>query len=317
MRQSRGYVLPLRKLGKQSADLAGGKGANLGEMINHHIPVPAGFVVLRTAFDRCMREAGMTDVATRILSKVNPKDTASINHASRVLREKIGEMSFPADIAREIQAAYAELRAPVVAVRSSATAEDSSTASWAGELETYLFIRKSKLLSTIQTCWSSLFTPRAIFYRFEKKMNTTPVSVAVVVQEMVNSEVAGITFTAHPVTKNRQQMVIEAGWGQGEAVVSGSITPDTYVIDRKSNTILDVVRSRQDIMIVRQGLHGTKEVTVPKAKQQKQKLTRAHIMNIAHLCVIIEKHYGQPQDIEWAWARNKFYITQTRPITTL
>ncbi|MBI5037339.1 MAG: PEP/pyruvate-binding domain-containing protein [Candidatus Kerfeldbacteria bacterium] len=317
MKSSKAFVSPFSKLDKKSVNLAGGKGANLGEMTAHHIPVPQGFVVLRTAFDQFMRDTGIDSLASRMLRTVDPKVLASINRASRELRRKIQNASFPPELAREVFAAFTKLHNTTVAVRSSATAEDSSTASWAGELESYLFIRKPQLLKTIQTCWSSLFTPRAIFYRFEKKLHTIPVSVAVVVQEMIDSEVAGITFTAHPVTKNRQHMVIEAGWGQGEAVVSGRITPDTYVVDRKSDAILDIAVSRQERMIQRKGTQGTREVMVPLAKREKQKLKSAQIMKIARLCATIEKHYGTPQDIEWAWSHNKFYITQTRPITTL
>jgi len=187
----------------------------------------------------------------------------------------------------------------------------------AGELETYLYVTRSNLTEMVRKCWSSLFTPRAIFYRFEKKLDKSRVSVGVVIQKMVNSEIAGVAFTAHPVTNDRNQMVIEAGYGLGEAIVSGKITPDTYVVDKKEKAILDINISEQKKMIVRAGAKGTKDVAVPKARQSKQKLTGKQIIELAKLCENIERHYRHPQDIEWALEKNKFYITQSRPITTL
>ena len=226
-----------------------------------------------------------------------------------------------------------------MAVRSSATAEDSAVASWAGELETYLNTTEKNLLENIKKCWSSLFTQRALFYAFEKQVFTKkhqqkiragtskmkdsyPVSVAVVVQEMVHSEISGICFTVHPVTENRNQMVIEAGYGLGEAIVGGKITPDTYVIDKakarskSQKSILDKNISEQSMMIIRKGA-GIKEVDVPKGKRSVQKITDRQIAELAIICLKIEKHYNFPQDIEWALEKGKFYVTQSRPITTL
>ena len=204
----------------------------------------------------------------------------------------------------------------LVAIRSSATAEDSSTAAWAGQLETYLNTSEPQVLKNVQLCWSSLFTPRAIFYRIEQKLHKKPVSVAVVVQQMVQSEVAGICFTVHPVTKDYNQMVIEAGLGLGEAVVSGQITPDTYVIHKNDFSILDINVSEQTMMIIKGGKDNVHKKLSAKVGG-KQKLTGQQIVELARICKNIEKHYGKPQDIEWALVKNKFYITQSRPITTL
>ncbi len=312
------FVLPFNKLGRRHVSQAGGKGANLGELTGQGVPVPPGFVVLRSAFDRFIRETDIIIEIDKWLHQVNPKDMTSIDRASHTLRDVFRRTPFPSDLASVIETAYSRLHASSVAVRSSATAEDSSIASWAGELESFMFITKKNLLDTVKTCWSSLFTPRAIFYRFEKKLHRTPVSVAVVVQAMVNSEVSGITFTVHPVSNDRGQMVIEAGWGQGESIVSGAITPDTYIFDRVTGTILDINVSEQRQMIVRgRSGTGTKKVSVPKKQKVRQKLTGAQITHLAALCQKIEKHYGAPQDIEWVLIKNKFYIVQTRPITTL
>ena len=311
-------LLPFSKINKSSVNIAGGKGASLGEMSRAGIPVPPGFVVLASAFDRFIEETDIIDDIQAELEKVNYKDTNSIDRASNVIRAIIRKTKVPADIQSVILKSFVELGAKFVAVRSSATAEDSKTASWAGELETYLFVTKDKLVDTVRTCWSSLFTPRAIFYRHEKKLLKTKVSVAVVVQKMINSEVSGIAFTVHPVTKDYNQMIIEAGYGLGEAIVSGSITPDSYIIDKKDELIMDVSIAKQEkMMLIKGASGGLKWSPVPKIKQEKQKLPSPKIMELAKLCAKIEKHYQHPQDIEWALEGGKLYILQSRPITTL
>lgn len=197
-----------------------------------------------------------------------------------------------------------------------AQAEDSSSASWAGELESYLDVTFSNLLDSVKYCWSSLFTPRAIFYRHEKKMHKEKVSVAVVVQKMIESEVSGICFTVHPVTEDKNQLVIEAGWGLGEAIVGGMITPDTYVINKKQKMIEDKNVSEQEIMIKR-SKNGPQKMSVSEAHKNKQKLKDGDILKLHKICLDIERHYKKPQDIEWAMEKGKIYIVQSRPITTL
>ncbi|MFA6306747.1 MAG: PEP/pyruvate-binding domain-containing protein [Patescibacteria group bacterium] len=319
-----------KQLSYKDAGEAGGKGANLGEMTKTKMPVPPGFVVLAAAFDRFLEETDLGVDVAAILKKVNYKDINSVDKASNVIRGLIHDQAMPDDIKKEILAEYYKLRGKphprpllskerefFVAVRSSATAEDSSVASWAGELETYLDTTKKDLIENVKKCWSSLFTPRAIFYRHEKKLLKTKVSVAVVIQHMIESEISGIAFTVHPVTKDKNQMIIEAGWGLGEAIVSGQITPDAYVIDKQNLSIMDINIAKQKIMIIRKTGGGIKRAVVPKAKQEKQKLNGKQIIELTKICANIEKHYKKPQDIEWAFARGKFYITQSRPITTL
>jgi pyruvate, water dikinase len=330
------FTKNFKYLSKKDIAIAGGKGASLGEMLKAGIPVPPGFVVLADAFGRFLEE---TDIGVEIdaaLKKVKKDDISSVEKASVLTRDMIMDEKFPTDIGREILEVYNKLKSPqppfnkggnaelLVAVRSSATAEDSSVASWAGELESYLNVNEKNLIESVKKCWASLFTPRAIFYRFEKKLSDSKIFVAVVVQEMVQSEVSGITFTVHPVTEDREQMVIEAGYGLGEAIVGGMITPDTYIISkvecRISNQgkckIIDKNISEQGMMIVRSA-DGTKKMKVPVKIRDKQKLPDAEIDRLAELCLIIEKHYKKPQDIEWAFANGKLYIVQSRPITTL
>ncbi|TSC56033.1 MAG: Uncharacterized protein Greene071421_52 [Parcubacteria group bacterium Greene0714_21] len=317
---NREVILRFEKISAKDIFIAGGKGASLGEMTRAGFPVPPGFVVLASVFDKFLADTDLDPEIEAKMHEVNYKDINSVDRASNEIRELISDAEFPRDLGEKILKEYSKLGAKYVAVRSSATAEDSSVASWAGELESYLNVTKENLLESVKKCWSSLFTPRAIFYRFEKSLHKKPVSVAVVVQKMIQSEVSGICFTVHPVTKDKGQMVIEAGYGLGEAIVGGKITPDTYIIHKytqgKPTTILDKNISRQETMIIR-NTKGTKEVPVPKAKQGKQKLTDKQVLALADICMKIENHCKYPQDIEWGFENSQFYILQARPITTL
>jgi len=328
-------VKDFKKISSNDVKTAGGKGASLGEMLRAGISVPSGFVVLASAFDRFLAETDLTQAVEARLDAVNYGDVNSVDNVSRAIRGLILNVEFPSDLAQVIFQEYKRLKLGRVAVRSSATAEDSKSASWAGELESYLNVEKKNLLESIKKCWASLFTTRAIVYRQEKGLRKTKVSVAVVVQKMVEAEVAGICFTAHPVTKDRAQMVIEAGWGLGEAVVGGRITPDTYVVGKlkaqstkfkinskikiqnsKGGRIIDKNIAEQGMMIVRGG-GGTVEKRVAKGKQGKQKISDKQILRLAKIAEKIEAHYGVPQDIEWAVEKGKIHILQARPITTM
>ncbi|MFA6322693.1 MAG: PEP/pyruvate-binding domain-containing protein [Candidatus Buchananbacteria bacterium] len=312
------FILPFSDISKKDVKIAGGKGASLGEMTQVKISVPPGFVILAKAFDRFLKE---TDLAVEVeskLNKINYKNINSVERASETIRDLIHDARVPRDLQLEILSEFKKLKTKFVAVRSSATAEDSSQASWAGELETYLNTTEKNLLGQVKKCWSSLFTPRAIFYRFEKGMRNSKVSVAVVIQQMVDSEVSGIAFTVHPVTKDKNQMIIEAGWGLGEAIVSGQVTPDSYVLNKKNFEIEDINISEQTKMLVKKNNQGGNVwKTVPKNLKSKQVLVNKQMVELAKICLQIEKHYHKPQDIEWAWSKGKFFITQSRPITTL
>ena len=301
------FIKGFQQLSKADISIAGGKGASLGEMVRSNIPVPPGFVVLAPAFDKFLEETGLDVKIESLLVRIDLRNN-SVDKASAAIRGLILEADFPKE--------FLKLKTTYVAVRSSATAEDSSAASWAGELESYLNTTKAGLLENVKKCWASLFSPRAIIYRFEKKFDKTKVSVAVVVQEMVQSEVSGICFTVHPVTRDHNQMVIEAGYGLGEAIVGGMITPDTYVVDKKNVKIIDKNISQQGMMITKTR-SGNINKAVPGSKQEKQKLNDNKIMELARICTKIENHYKVPQDIEWALAKDKLYIVQSRPITTL
>lgn len=310
------FIKTFKQLSKKNVTIAGGKGASLGEMTRAGLAVPPGFVVLAGAFDRFIKETEVDADIEAILKKVNHKDINSVDKASAEIRNLILKETMPKDLAANVLNEFKKLKTKFVAVRSSATAEDSKVASWAGELETYLNVTDKNLITSVKKCWSSLFTPRAIFYRFEKKLHKQKVSVAVVVQKMVQSEISGISFTVHPVTKDYNQMVIEAGFGLGEAIVSGQVTPDSYVVHKKDFSILDINVSQQSMMITRSP-GGNIQKKLSAAAGSRQKLSGRQIVELAKICKKIETHYKHPQDIEWAFAKNKFYITQSRPITTL
>ena len=302
---------------KTDSLLAGGKGSSLGEMTQAGLPVPDGFVVLSGTFDRFLHETDLAQEIEAILKTVDHKAIHTVEGASEKIRGLIENEELPQDISDEILRASKALRAEFVAVRSSATAEDGAEHAWAGQLESYLNTTEDDLLDKVKKCWSSLFTPRAIFYRFEKELHGTDISVAVVVQKMVQSEVSGIAFSVHPITEDRNQLIIEAGFGLGEAIVSGSITPDSYVVEKESRQIIDttVNTQRRGLYKSRRGENEWKEIPEPKASSQV--LNVSQIMELADLVIKIENHYGFPCDIEWAYEDGKFYITQSRPITTL
>lgn len=328
------------EINKHSVAEAGGKGASLGEMMKAGIPVPPGFVVLANAFDRFLEETKLKEEIIARLNDVNHEDINSVENASNVIRSLIDRATMPTDLETDIEKAFDKLDAKYVAVRSSATAEDSSTASWAGELETYLNTEKETVIGRVKQCWSSLFTPRAIFYRFEKKLRDQHISVAVVIQKMIQSEISGIAFTVHPVTEDYDQMIIEAGYGLGEAIVSGQITPDSFVVSKKEMKIIDISVGNQSRKLVRalkhENIETLKHKNIKALKQEdnnedsandwieltedeskKQKLNEGQIIELAKLCEKIESHYGFPCDIEWASEGGEFFITQSRPITTL
>ena len=296
-----------------------------GEVTRAGIPVPPGFVLLSSAFDRFLSEVDLNEeIDTIIIHGVNREAMHTVEHASEKIQQLILEAKMPVDIKEVVENEFKKLGAEYVAVRSSATAEDSSSAAWAGQLDTFLNATEDSLIQNVQKCWASLFTPRAIFYRFEKGMHDKKISVAVVVQKMIQSEVSGIAFSVHPVTEDRNQMIIEAGFGLGEAIVSGQVTPDSFVVEKNPRRIIDTNIATQSHALRRaNGASSTgsgqanewHELT--EAEGGKPTLTEVQVLELAEIIVRIENHYGFPCDIEWALEAGTFFITQSRPITTL
>jgi len=305
-----------KSLSKESVAIAGGKGASLGELTRAGIPVPNGYVILSDSFEKFLTETDLNVELDSILDQVNHKEMQSIENASEEIKALIMNAKMPKDIEKEIVKDFKILDSKFVAVRSSATSEDSSSAAWAGQLDSFLNTTNKTLLENVKRCWASLFTPRAIFYRFEKGLHDTKISVAVVVQKMVESEVSGIAFSVHPVTQDRNQLIIEAGFGLGEAIVSGQITPDSYVVEKVPRRIIDKNVSNQERGLFKIQTGGN-EWKSTKENGAQQKLTDKQILELSEIILHIEKHYGFPCDIEWAFEKGKFYIVQSRPITTL
>lgn len=311
-----------KQLNRGDSNIAGGKGASLGEMTQAGISVPPGFVVLVDSFEKFLHATDLVQEIDAILETVDHKEIHTVESASEKIQGLIKYAQTPESIKSAILKDFDELNTEFVAVRSSATAEDGQDHAWAGQLDSYLNVTKENVLEKVQDCWASLFTPRAIFYRFEKQLDSTKISIAVVIQKMVNSEVSGIAFSVHPVTEDWNQLIIEAGFGLGESIVSGSITPDSYVVEKEPRSIIDINVSTQSRALYRSSVtsieYGNNEWrNIDELKASSQVLTKDRILELSEIIIGIENHYGFPCDIEWAFEGGKFYIVQSRPITTL
>ncbi len=310
--------------------IVGGKNASLGEMINSGLPVPPGFAITAFSYERYIQEKKIAEQIYKVIKETvtDPNDPKQYDAASKKIRELIEKTDMPKDIETAIRTAYKalnsrlQLKDTFVAVRSSATAEDLPDASFAGQQETYLNVKGAEdLLDKVRKCWSSLFTPRAIFYRNEKGFPHEKVFISVGVQKMVNSGCAGVMFTINPVTGNRDEIVIEGNYGLGETVVSGAVNPDDFVIDKATTSIKERRISRKTIEYIRDPKTGkTVHLEVSAEKQKVTCIEDRELLTLAELAKRIEKHYGKPMDIEWAidqdlsYPQNMF-IVQARPET--
>ncbi|MDI6887896.1 MAG: phosphoenolpyruvate synthase, partial [Candidatus Thermoplasmatota archaeon] len=311
-------ILWIEELSKDDIALAGGKGANLGELLKGNFPVPNAFVITSSAFWSFLEETKTKQKIFETLAKVDINNSEELNKASEIIKEAITEAEIPWQMEIDILDAYRKLGSEeFVAVRSSATAEDLPAASFAGQQETYLNIKGEKaLLENIKKCWASLYTPRAIFYRVEHGFQHEKVGMAVVVQKMINSDLSGVIFTSHPITGDKK-VVIEAGYGLGETTVGGKITPDTYVVDQLTLKLEDKKISAQKIKYTRSEEGRSIEVDVPEEVQASQKLTDEQIYKLAEYGKRIEEFYTIPMDVEWCIENSDIYIVQARPITAL
>jgi pyruvate,water dikinase len=276
-------------------------------------------VVTAQAFRRFLVETGIEDALFRRLERLDVEDNGALESVSRDVQDLVLSVEIPDHIRQEITDAYARMGADgtVVAVRSSATAEDLPEASFAGQQETFLnILGEVDLLDAVQRCWASLYGARAIYYRSKQGFDDRSVNIAVVVQELIRSEKSGVMFTSHPVT-GEPLTIVEGSWGLGEAVVSGSVSPDNYVFDLRSERIVDRLIAEKEIMIVPEGEHGTKIVDLTGEQRTAPVLSDAEVARLAMLGKIAEDHYSNPQDIEWAIVGGDFFILQSRPITTI
>ncbi|MFF5114473.1 rifamycin-inactivating phosphotransferase [Streptosporangium sp. NPDC000509] len=313
-----GYVLGFEEI--DSTDIAdvGGKGAHLGELSRiNGIRVPDGFCVTTEAFQRVVAEAPSINAQLDLLSRVKPDDHAAIRTLSAEIRRVVESVTIPADLVAAIGESLARLgEQESYAVRSSATAEDLPTASFAGQQDSYLnIVGLPAILSHIRMCWASLFTERAVTYRRRNGFDDRRVRMAVVVQRMVFPDAAGILFTADPVTSNRKIATVEAGWGLGEALVSGLVAGDVYAVRDDQIVTTAVATKSRSVQASQAG--GTKEVPVEPGRQTQPALTDAQVVRLVRLGRRIEAHFGRPQDIEWCLVGDGFHIVQSRAITTL
>jgi pyruvate, water dikinase len=312
------HIMWFDELGLPDVAVAGGKGANLGELTRAKLPVPPGFVVTAASYLDAIERSGARNELRAIVAAVDPDDQSSLAAAAKAAREAVAATPVPVELAVEVVDAYHRLgdRVPV-AVRSSGTSEDTGTTSFAGMNASFTnVIGDDELLASLVDCWASLYGERVISYRATEGVTDEP-TIAVIVQTMVPSDRSGVMFTVDPATGNPDHLVIEAVFGQGEAIVSGSVEPDTYVVSREGPAIESVRVGHKSFEIVRDGSGHDLKVTLDERASRRRVLTDDEVLEIARLGVSVESHYGTPQDIEWAMAADAVWLVQSRPITTL
>lgn len=311
-------ILWLEEIRKEDIISVGGKGASLGEMASIGLPVPKAFVVTAQAFRRFLVETGLEKKIFSSFENLDVEDNEALERAADSAKNLVMKAKMPVAIRDDIKKSYKKMGDElIVAVRSSATAEDLPDASFAGQQETFLNIKgEAALISSVQKCWASLYGARAIYYRAKQGFDDHTVNIAVVVQQLVHSEKAGVMFTSHPIT-GESQTIIEGSWGLGEAVVSGTVSPDKYVYDQRTEKVTDTYVANKKVEIIADGDHGTKIAEVSKDRQDTQVLAEPEVAKLAMYGKIAENHYGVPQDVEWGVVAGTIYILQSRPITTI
>jgi len=328
-------ILWFKEVGKDDGAIVGGKGANLGELTQAGLPVPPGFIITSEAYFAHIKKTGLDQKISSLLDGFDKEDSKDLQERAEKAQKLIVGTSLPEDVQKEIIDAYMKLSVEsrthieelFVAVRSSATAEDLAGASFAGQQATYLnVIGKNGVLDAVRRCWASLFEARAIYYRAEQGFGQLDVGIAVPVQKMVNSDTAGVMFTVDPSNNDMDHISIEAAYGLGEVVVLGAVTPDRYLIDKKTLKITSKEVFKQTWKLTREsGSSDTDDLSdlkksgieVPVDLQEKQKISDEEIMELAKTALKIEGHYGKPQDTEWAIENKQIFMVQSRPVTTL
>jgi pyruvate,water dikinase len=310
-------VLWLDEVGKNDIGDVGGKGASLGELAGAGLPVPPAFVVTAGTYRSFIEETGIDEALFEAVD-VDPDDSAALAEAQARAEELILDTEMPDDLREEIIETYGNLDdgEAFVAVRSSATAEDLPDASFAGQQETFLNVTEEDLVERVRECWASLFTQRAIYYREQQGFDHDRVDIAVVVQRMVDAETSGVMFTSHPST-GEDDLIVEAAWGLGEAVVAGEVSPDNYVVDRASGDLDSVTVAEKNTMYVKSETGETVAEDVPDDKRTARVLDESEIRRLVELGERVEDHYGEPQDVEWAIFNGEVFMLQSRPITTI
>ncbi|MFH1276450.1 MAG: PEP/pyruvate-binding domain-containing protein [Candidatus Woesearchaeota archaeon] len=324
------YVKWFKDISQGDLGQVGGKGLNLGIMFNLNMPVPNGFAVTAQTYAEYLEKTGIRQQIQDFLIGLDVNDTEKLQKAAKQIRDLIVSTAIPEEIAEEIMDNYELLgqskeadslvaaNEVFVAVRSSATAEDLPEASFAGQQATFLNIKgKENVVHAVLACWASLFTARAVYYREKNNFSHDKVLISAIVQKMVNSEKSGIMFTANPSTNELSEIVVQAVYGLGEMIVSGSVNPDTYIVDKKTRDIKEIKVKKQVIGLFRNEKGENEEQEIPKSQQERQVIDQVIVKELARLGTKLEEHYKKPQDIEWAVEKNEIFIVQTRAITTL
>lgn len=310
-------VIPLEALHRDAIERGGGKGANLGELIAAGLHVPPGFCVTTAAYRHAVVATGLAVAIDRALHDVRPEDPASAERAAARIAVLFRDLQLPEDLREEILKAYRTLGMPPVAVRSSATTEDLASASFAGQHATSLNVRGTdELLDAVRHCWGSLWSARAIAYRERRGFRHDRIAIAVVVQRLIAAEVSGVLFTANPVNGARDEIIVNAAPGLGEAVVGGSTTPDSFVLDHATLTVRERRAGRQEVQTLL-AEHGTQERALEPGRSPGPTLNDAQLAALARIGLDVEDRFKTPQDIEWAYAEGRFWVLQARPITNL
>ncbi|MDA8065984.1 MAG: phosphoenolpyruvate synthase [Thermaerobacter sp.] len=312
-------IKELSELRQSDAATAGGKGANLGELTATGAPVPPGFVILAEAYLRFLQDTDLAAQLDELLEGLPIEDTQELNRRAAEARRLIGSRPLPKDLAQEIRAAVGRLGKGLVAVRSSATMEDSEAASFAGINESFLNVQgEQAVLQRVQDCWASLYQPRSLYYRVRQGYSASQALIAVVVQRQIPSEKAGVMFTVDPMTGQNDRLVIEGAFGLGESVVSGQVSPDRYVVAKEGLKLLERYVARKSLRIVALPEGGTRTESLADSPLATQPVLQdGEIQHLAEVGRKIEAHYGTPQDVEWAMADRQLYVVQSRPVTTL
>ena len=318
------YVHWLHEVEPEAEALVGGKGANLARLARAGLPVPIGFCVSTLAYEYFVLAAGLAAAVDGLIARSEAPNYDQLKADATELQERFVAAVLPDTLAHETMAAYRDLgsqtglQQPSVAVRSSGTAEDLSTASVAGQHDSYLSVRgEERLDEHIRRCWASLWNPHAIHYRHDSQIEQRTVSMSVVVQQMVNSVSAGVLFTVNPVSGDRSEMLINASWGLGESVVSGVVEPDSITLDKGSMAIKAYSTGLKETMIQPTEFSGTEATAVPAQLREQPALSESQIIELGKLALMIEVEFGVPQDIEWAHDGTQFSILQSRPVTGL
>lgn len=311
------YIKKLEEVSENNTESVGGKAKSLGKMKTEGFLVPSGFVLLTDVFKKFIEVNDLKSEIDTALEEIGRDELKNnIEKTSNKIQGLIVNGSISSEIKSLIISSFEELEREIIIVRSSASAEDGKKNSWAGQLQSFLGIAKSNLIEGIKRSWASLFSSRAISYRFENNLQEEEISIAVIIQELIKGEISGVAFSSHPVSDNKNKIVIEAGFGLGDVIVNGKVNPDTYLVDKDNLKLINVDVGKQEKAHVFGKNTGVSWKNLPESKSKAQVLEENQIIKLAKTILEIENYWGFPVDVEWTIKNNKVYILQSRPITT-